>query len=115
MIRSAVQGFYAEVRRNDLLGALFDAAVAPAAWPGHLAKMCDFWSATLLRTGRYVGRSLPPHLVIPGVAEVHFRRWLALFEATVRAYCPPEVASLLMDRALRTTHSIHPIAREGLS
>jgi truncated hemoglobin YjbI len=63
MIRSAVQGFYAEVRRNDLLGALFDAAVAPAAWPGHLAKMCDFWSATLLRTGRYVGRSLPAPVI----------------------------------------------------
>ena len=130
MIRTVVHGFYGRVRRDDLLAPLFDAVIAPAAWPLHLAKMCDFWSATLLRTDRYEGRPLPPHLVIPGLAEVHFRRWLALFQATVREHCPSDVASLFMDRALRIAHSfrlaiafhrgedafvIRPIAGEGLS
>ena len=35
-------------------------AIKPEAWPRHLGKMCDFWSSTLLRTGRYDGRPLPP-------------------------------------------------------
>lgn len=105
MIAAVVHGFYDEIRADELLGPLFNAAIAPDEWPRHLAKMCDFWSATLLRTGRYDGRPLPPHLAIPGLEEAHFRRWLSLFSATVRRLCPEEVARLFMDRALRIAHS----------
>ncbi|MCC7280858.1 MAG: group III truncated hemoglobin, partial [Acetobacteraceae bacterium] len=105
MIEAVVHGFYARIRGDALLGPIFDAVIAPAAWPHHLDKMCDFWSATLLRTGRYDGRPLPPHLAIPELGEPHFRRWLQLFRTTVGEICPPEVASLFMDRALRITQS----------
>lgn len=105
MIHAVVHGFYAGIRKDDLLGPIFNAAIAPEDWPVHLAKMCDFWSATLLRTGRYDGRPLPPHLAIPGLGETHFRRWLTLFRETVHRLCPPEVASLFMDRAFRIAHS----------
>ncbi|UDL92713.1 group III truncated hemoglobin [Mesorhizobium sp. PAMC28654] len=105
MIRRVVQGFYEEIRRDHLLGPIFNAAIPPEAWPRHLAKMCDFWSATLLRTSRYEGRPLPPHLTISGLGEAHFRRWLALFRATVKRVCPPEAAALFMARALRLAHS----------
>jgi hemoglobin len=105
MIRAVVHGFYDAIRADDLLGPIFNRAIAPEAWPHHLAKMCDFWSATLLRTGRYQGRPLPPHLALPGLGEEHFRRWLSLFRATVARLCPPDVAHLFMDRALRIAHS----------
>lgn len=105
MIHAVVHGFYERIRKDDLLGPIFNAAIAPEEWPRHLGKMCDFWSATLLRTGRYDGRPLPPHLAISGLAEEHFRRWLRLFRKTVRELCPPDVASLFMDRALRIAHS----------
>ena len=61
LIRAVVHAFYDDVRRDPLLGPVFDARIAPEEWPHHLAKLCDFWSATLLRTGRYAGRPLPPH------------------------------------------------------
>ncbi|TPK97013.1 MULTISPECIES: group III truncated hemoglobin [unclassified Mesorhizobium] len=105
MIRSVVHGFYDEIRRDELLGPIFHQRIAHAEWPAHLAKMCDFWSATLLRTARYGGRPLPPHLTIEGLGEAHFRRWLKLFRATVRRICPPDVAALFMNRALRIAHS----------
>lgn len=105
MIHAVVHGFYDEIRADDLLGPIFNRVIAPEEWPRHLAKMCDFWSGMLLRTGRYDGRPLPPHLAIPGLGEAHFRRWLTLFEATVERLCPPEVAALFMDRALRISHS----------
>jgi hemoglobin len=105
MVKAVVHGFYDEIRRDDLLGPVFGAIIGPEQWPQHLAKMCDFWSATLLRTSRYDGRPLPPHLAIPELGEVHFRRWLQLFRATVRRLCPPEVAQLFMNRALRIAHS----------
>lgn len=129
MVKAVVHGFYEEIRRDELLGPVFGAIIAPERWPQHLAKMCDFWSATLLRTSRYDGRPLPPHLAIPELGEAHFRRWLQLFRATVRRLCPPEVAQLFMNRALRIAHSfrmaiafhrgqdtiaIQPIAEEAL-
>ncbi|CAH1651907.1 group III truncated hemoglobin [Chelatococcus asaccharovorans] len=105
MIHAVVHGFYARIREDELLGPVFNGAIAAEQWPRHLAKMCDFWSSMLLRTGRYEGRPLAPHLAIPGLGEEHFRRWLTLFQATVRALCPPDVASIFMDRALRIAHS----------
>jgi hemoglobin len=105
MVHAVVHGFYARIRRDDLLAPVFNSRIAPDAWPAHLAKMCDFWSSVLLRTSRYDGRPLPPHLAIPGIGEEHFRRWLTLFRETVRTVCPPEIASLFMDRALRIAHS----------
>lgn len=81
MIRCVVHGFYAEIRRDELLGPIFRDRIEPNDWPRHLAKICDFWSATLLRSSRYEGRPLPPHLAISGLGEAHFRRWLKLFRA----------------------------------
>ncbi len=105
MVHAVVHGFYDKIRADELLAPIFNRFIAPEAWPPHLAKMCDFWSSLLLRTGRYDGRPLPAHLAIPGIGEEHFRRWLTLFRETVGDLCPPEVAGLFMDRALRIAHS----------
>jgi hemoglobin len=105
MIRRVVHAFYADIRRDDLLGPIFNGAIAQDQWPAHLAKLCDFWSGALLRTSRYAGRPLPPHLSIPGLGEQHFRRWLGLFSVTVRQVCPQDAADLFMGRALRIAHS----------
>ena len=105
MIHDVVHGFYDEIRKDDLLGPVFNGAIAPHDWARHLTKMCDFWSSLMLRSGRYDGRPLPPHLALPGLGEQHFRRWLGLFRATVQNLCPPEVAALFMERALRIAHS----------
>ena len=130
MVHAVVHGFYDEIRKDDLLGPIFNGVIAPADWPVHLAKMCDFWSATLLRTDRYDGRPLPPHLAIPELGQEHFHRWLLLFRATVERVCPPVVAHLFLHRALGLapcfrlaspfhhgddTTNIVPISREALS
>ncbi|MBP1872298.1 Group 3 truncated hemoglobin ctb [Ensifer adhaerens] len=105
MVHAVVHGFYGEVRKDDLLGPIFNGHIAPKDWPAHLATMCDFWSATLLRTDRYAGRPLPPHLAIPGLQEQHFRRWLTHFRTAVERTCPADVSELFLDRALRIAHS----------
>src|SRR5690606_1152406 len=64
-IRRLVHEFYDAVRRDDVIGPIFLARIAPGRWPFHLNRMCDFWSSVLLRTGRYQGQPLPPHLRIP--------------------------------------------------
>jgi hemoglobin len=105
MVAAVVHGFYDRIREDALLGPVFGSVIAPDHWPAHLSRMVDFWSSMLLHSGRYQGRPMAPHLAIPGLDEAHFRRWLALFDQTVNEICPPHVAALFMDRALRIAHS----------
>lgn len=81
-IHALVHGFYDAVRRDSLIGPIFDREVAAEKWPVHLEKMCAFWSSLLLKTRRYQGRPLSPHLRIPELSDTHFQRWLSLFRAT---------------------------------
>ncbi|WP_368744843.1 group III truncated hemoglobin [Desertibaculum subflavum] len=102
MIHRLVHGFYAKVRADDVLGPVFDAAIAD--WAPHLAKMCDFWSSVALMSGRYHGQPMPAHLKLPIEAR-HFDRWLALFEATAAELCPPAAAAHFVERARRIADS----------
>lgn len=81
-----VEAFYAKVREDELLGPIFEREVAD--WPEHLAKLKDFWSSTMLKSRRYDGRPLPPHLRLPEISDAHFARWLALFRETAREAMP---------------------------
>lgn len=75
-----VHEFYARVRRDDLLGPIFERHVAD--WDAHLAKLVDFWSAILRGTRRFHGAPMPAHVALPGLDDALFRRWLELFRRT---------------------------------
>lgn len=77
-----VHGFYASVRRDDLLGPIFNRHVAD--WDRHLAKLVDFWSAILRGTKRFTGAPMPAHIALPDLNAGLFQRWLALFHDTTR-------------------------------
>jgi hemoglobin len=97
-----VQTFYGRAREDDLLGPVFNAAVAD--WDHHLAQLTDFWSSMMLKTGRYNGRPMRPHLVLP-LTGAHFDRWLLLFEPTVREIFDKDVADAINLRARRIADS----------
>jgi hemoglobin len=99
LIRDVVVEFYRRARRDGRLGPVFEAHVHD--WDVHLARMSDFWSAALLRTGRYSGRPVEQHRLIGGLAAGHFDRWIELFEETVRDLCPPRDADAFLVRARR--------------
>ncbi|MBX3478678.1 MAG: group III truncated hemoglobin [Brevundimonas sp.] len=103
MIHDLVHGFYDRVRRDDLLGPVFEAHVDD--WTPHLERMCEFWSSVALMSGRYHGRPMPKHLPLP-VDGRHFDRWLRLFEETARDLCPPRAADHFIERAHRIAESL---------
>lgn len=105
MVSAVVQDFYARVRRDALIGPVFNRIIPEERWPHHLATITDFWSSMLLGTGRYAGRPMGKHLGIPELTDAHFARWLKLFRATAEAHCPPEVAALFVDRAERIAYN----------
>lgn len=105
-IHRLVHRFYERVQQDALLGPIFTAHIAPDDWPVHLAKMCDFWSSVLMKTGRYSGRPLPPHLALGDEAgEAQFARWLALFRPTALEVLPPAAAQVAIAQAERMAFS----------
>lgn len=102
MIERLVHTFYGRVRQDDLIGPIFNAKVAD--WDDHLAKLCAFWSSVILRSGRYDGRPLRPHLMLP-LEGRHFDRWLDLFEHTALEVLSRNAALLFIDRARRIADS----------
>lgn len=103
MIAALVDGFYARVRKDPVIGPVFAARIQD--WTPHLEKMRAFWSAVALMSGNYHGQPMRLHLPLP-VDAAHFDRWLALFETTARALCPPKAADHFIERARRIAESL---------
>ncbi|MGP9811027.1 group III truncated hemoglobin [Rhodopseudomonas sp. NSM] len=101
-IATMVRTFYTRARDDELIGPIFDRAVDD--WDHHIAQITDFWSSMLLKTGRYGGRPMRPHLVLD-LEPAHFDRWLALFEATASELFAPELAAAFIVRARRIADS----------
>jgi hemoglobin len=99
MIQDVVHEFYRRARRDERLGPVFESYVDD--WDRHLSRMVDFWSAALLRTGRYSGHPVEIHRGIVGLNRGHFDRWVELFEETVRDLCPSSQAEAFLIRARR--------------
>ena len=98
-IRELVAEFYRRVGADDLLGPVFACRISD--WDRHLDRMTDFWSTAMNGTGRYHGRPIEKHRAIAELADGHFDRWVALFEATARDVCTPEEAEAFLGRARR--------------
>jgi hemoglobin len=102
LIARLVRTFYGRVRKDPLIGPIFEARVAD--WDEHIDKLCAFWSSVTLMSGRYSGHPLRAHLRLP-VDEAHFDRWVSLFEATAADVCPPAAAAYFVERARRIADS----------
>ncbi|HEX7081475.1 MAG TPA: group III truncated hemoglobin [Gammaproteobacteria bacterium] len=103
MIERLVHAFYAKVRRDELLGPIFDARIGD--WDKHLERMCLFWSSVALGAGAYQGSPMQVHAPLP-VDSRHFDRWLSLFEETANEVCPPAAAEHFVVRAKRIAQSL---------
>lgn len=104
LIATLVDRFYAEVRRDDVLGPVFESRIKD--WDEHLDKLQAFWSSVVLMSGRYKGRPMPVHAAIAEITDAHFERWLALFAQTAQVVCPPGAAALFIGRSQRIAESL---------
>jgi hemoglobin len=96
LIQKLIRAFYARVRVDPVIGNIFNTRIQD--WEPHLVRIGDFWSAVMLRSGRYQGQPMRLHLPLP-IDATHFDRWLELFETTTRELCSPAVAEQFMQRA----------------
>lgn len=80
-----VDVFYGKVRKDDLLGFIFD-EVAAVDWDAHLPKMHAFWQTVLFRDGGFRGDPIGKHarlVPLTHMGREQFDRWLQLFKQAV--------------------------------
>jgi hemoglobin len=99
-----VHSFYARVRQDGQLGPIFAAHVDD--WEPHLAKLVDFWSSILRRTGRFTGAPMPKHAALPGLTAELFQHWLALFRENAAAQPNQAMAAQACVMAERIAQSL---------
>jgi len=104
-IRALVDRFYADIRRDPVLGPIFDKAIGDH-WPEHLAKLTDFWSSVMLTSGRYKGNPMAVHAALSEIEPPMFRRWLALFAETAEELFAPAAAAAFRQKAERIAESL---------
>jgi hemoglobin len=105
MIEDLVASFYAKVRKDKLIGPIFDEIIKDN-WDEHLSRMCEFWSSIALSTGRYKGQPLLKHIHIPNLNKEHFNRWLHIFEENASSNYSKDIAEFFIDRAKRIAESL---------
>ena len=98
-----VDHFYAKVRRDPIIGPLFNEAVED--WDTHLATLRAFWSSVMLTSGRYKGNPMAVHVRQP-IRPEFFDRWLALWGETAEEVVGEARAVLFRAKANRIAESL---------
>lgn len=106
LVRDVVIRFYDEIRRDGVLGPIFEDAIGDH-WDEHIERIIQFWlTATRLDRG-YNGRNfMPAHLKHRSIHAEHLPRWLGLFRQTAAEQCSPDSASFLIDIAERMAETL---------
>jgi hemoglobin len=104
-IARVVPAFYAKVRRDPMLGPIFNGAIDE--WPEHLEKLQSFWSSVMLTSGRYKGQPMPAHIKHEAqITPAAFARWLELWGDTTASLLSPDQAAAMQDKAARIAESL---------
>ncbi len=90
-INAQVAAFYARVRKDTVLGPVFNTHVTD--WPAHEEKIAAFWRNAILFERSYDGNPQRVHIGRPDVRPEMFAHWLDLFEAVAAQTLPPETAA----------------------
>lgn len=98
-----VDAFYDKVRRDGVLGPVFNPIVHD--WDGHKALLVRFWSSVVLGTREYRGNPMAVHRPLP-IDDGHFGRWLGLWRATTHEVLPAAQAELMYEHAMRIGASL---------
>jgi hemoglobin len=104
-ITTLVQEFYDDVRADPVLGPVFINAIG-AGWDAHLGRMVEFWSTVMLGSRDFQGNVFGKHMALSGIEPEHFRRWLAMFQATASRLFEPELANEFLTVAGRIAASL---------
>ena len=87
-IHLLVTTFYSRVRKDDLIGPVFNGIIPEDKWPAHMERLTDFWESVALGHYTYVGNPRTKHQEVDAhenhsITQAHFDRWLEMWFTTV--------------------------------
>lgn len=101
-----LERFYSVAMEDELIGHHF----TDLDLKGHVPIFTDFWDKVLFGNPVYFGNPLAVHKLISEKNELtldHFRRWVAIFEATVDRNFKGKIAEDAKLRAKMIAHSLN--------
>lgn len=108
-IHLLVNTFYSKIRKDELLGPIFNSHISENQWPHHLMKLTDFWETNLFGVRKFKGSPSQKHLKVDenldyGVNALHFGKWLNLWVETINELFTGERAdkAIYMARKMAT-------------
>jgi hemoglobin len=99
-----VNTFYAKIRKDELLGAIFNGHIPEEKWPEHLSKLTDFWETNLFGTANFKGNPSRKHMNVDAnmghtIEQKHFGKWLQLWFETIDELFEGELATKARESA----------------
>ena len=103
-INKLVHRFYAKIRKDELLGPIFNGHISEEQWTEHLIKLTDFWETNLFGVLKFKGNPSSKHIKVDTnlgykIEQNHFRRWLNLWFETVDELYNGELATKAKESA----------------
>jgi len=99
-----VNRFYAKIRKDELLGPIFNDHISEVQWPEHLIKLTDFWETNLFRISKFKGNPSSKHIKVDtnlgyNIEKKHFTTWLNIWFETVDEMFNGELATKAKESA----------------
>ncbi|MCJ8291648.1 MAG: group III truncated hemoglobin [Crocinitomicaceae bacterium] len=87
-INLLVTSFYTRVRKDDILGPIFNFIIPKDEWSNHFEKLTDFWETALFGVPKFKGNPILAHRNVDAtmnhsIKQEHFGRWLNLWFETI--------------------------------
>jgi len=108
-INILVNAFYTKIRKDEVLGPIFNGHIAEERWPEHLEKLTDFWETNLFGVIKFKGNPTLKHINVDknlnhSVEQKHFGIWLQLWFETINELYEGELAEKAKESARRMAH-----------
>lgn len=107
-ISALVSAFYTSAFKEEVLGPIF-VDIVKMDLEAHMPIMCDFWETVLFQAGLYRRNAFQVHVdihrLVP-LTQMHFQRWLDLWNDTVDSMFAGEKANMAKMQAARIGGSI---------
>lgn len=80
--------FYMKIRKDNMLGPIFNRIIPENNWEGHLEKLTDFWETNLFGVPKFKGNPTGAHKNVDAmfnyqISQEHFAQWLHLWFETI--------------------------------
>lgn len=101
-----VNKFYVKIRKDELLGPIFNSHIPNEKWPEHLSKLTDFWEKSLFGVPVFKGNPSKKHINVDAnlnhsVEQTHFEKWLGLWFETIDELYEGELATRAKESAIQ--------------